>query len=118
MRIDELQPAPPRGADMASEFEDQGYLLLSWSELLTQELAALWRAGEAFFALPAARKLANTLPEDDGYHASGREYSARPDRPDLAASVWARLIHEGTTAWARLIHEGATAWARLIHEGA
>jgi isopenicillin N synthase-like dioxygenase len=114
MLFDELLPAPPRGADMASELEDRGYLLLSCSELLTQELAALWRAGEAFFALPSARKEANTLPEDDGYHASGREYSARPDRPDLAESFWARLIHEGATARlpdpeARRLHRAALA---------
>src|SRR4051794_41755957 len=95
MLFDELLPAPPRGADMASELEDRGHLLLSCSELLTQELAALWRAGEAFFALPSAREEGNTLPEDDGYHASGRGYSARPD---LAESFWARLIHEGATA--------------------
>ena len=75
MRIDQLLPAPPRGADMAAQLEDDGYLLLSCSEPLAQELAGLWQAGEAFFALPAARKQANTLAEDDGYHASGREYS-------------------------------------------
>ena len=45
-----------------------------------------------------ARKQANTLAEDDGYHASGQEYSARPDRPDLAESFWARLIHDRATA--------------------
>ena len=114
MRMDQLLPAPPRGAHLAARLEDDGYLLLPASEALTHELAGLWQAGEAFFALPTARKQANTLPEDDGYHASGREYSARPDRPDLAESFWARLIHEGATARfadpeARRLHRAALA---------
>ena len=94
---------------MEFELEHQGYLLLSGSEQLTQQLKLLWRAVEAFFALPAERKLANTLPEDDGYHASGREYS---DRPDLAEPFWARLIHGRATA------RFADAEARSLHRAA
>ena len=58
----------------------------------------LWRAADAFFGLPDARKRANSLPEHDGYHAIGEEYSDRPDRPDLAESFWARLLHADATA--------------------
>ncbi|MGD9510368.1 MAG: 2OG-Fe(II) oxygenase family protein, partial [Geminicoccaceae bacterium] len=53
--------------------------------------------GERFFGLPEEEKLRNSVPEDDGYHGVGREYSDLPDRPDLAESFWARLIHAPAT---------------------
>ena len=82
-------------------------------------MAELWRAGEAFFALPRERKLVNTLPEYDGYHDIGKEYSDRPDRPDLAESFWARLIHADATARlpdaeGRAMHRAALAACREL----
>ncbi len=93
-----LLPAPPRGADMARQLERDGYLVLACPDLLGEHIAGLWRAADAFFGLPDARKRANSLAEHDGYHAIGEEYSDRPDRPDLAESFWARLIHANATA--------------------
>jgi isopenicillin N synthase-like dioxygenase len=90
-------PAPSRGADLAAALERDGYLVLASSQALARCIRALWQAGETFFALPKEVKLRNSVPEDDGYHDIGREYSDRPDRPDLAESFWARLIHAGAT---------------------
>lgn len=90
-------PAPRRGSDLAAALERDGYLVLTSSEALTRCVRSLWRAGETFFALPKEVKLRNSVPEDDGYHDIGREYSDRPDRPDLAESFWARLIHAEAT---------------------
>ena len=89
----------PRGEVrvLARQLERQGYLVLTCPDLLGELIARLWRAADAFFALPDARKRANSLPEHDGYHAIGEEYSDRPDRPDLAESFWARLLHGEAT---------------------
>jgi isopenicillin N synthase-like dioxygenase len=97
-QLDQLLPAPPRGRDLAAALERDGYLTLSSPPALARRIAELWQAGEAFFALPRERKLLNALPEYDGYHDIGKEYSDRPDRPDLAESFWARLIHADATA--------------------
>ena len=92
-----LLPAPPRGADLARQLERDGLLVISCPDLLGEQIAQLWRAADAFFGLPDASKRRNTLPEHDGYHAIGEEYSDRPDRPDLAESFWARLLHADAT---------------------
>ena len=107
-----LPSALPRGCDMAAALEHEGYLVLGGPDELLLQIDDLWRAGEAFFALPDKRKLRNTLAEYDGYHDIGKEYSDRPERPDLAESFWARLIHAGATprfvdAEARRTHKAA-----------
>ena len=94
----DLLPALPGGRELATALERDGHLVLACSNALGHAIGALWRAGDGFFALPTATKLRNSLPEDDGYHDIGREYSDRPDRPDLAESFWARLLHGGATA--------------------
>ena len=86
------------GGELARRLEHDGLLVLPCPDLLRTRIEALWRAADGFFALPDLRKRANALPEHDGYHAIGEEYSERPDRPDLAESFWARLLHGGATA--------------------
>ena len=93
----ELLPALPQGRDLAAALERDGYLVLPCPDGLRQRIDRLWCVGDVFFALPKAAKLRNSLPEDDGYHDIGREYSDRPDRPDLAESFWARLLHAEAT---------------------
>jgi isopenicillin N synthase-like dioxygenase len=95
--MEALLPTLSRGADLARQLERNSLLFLSCPDLLGGRIAELWRAADAFFGLPDARKRLNSLPEHDGYHAIGEEYSDRPDRPDLAESFWARLLHEGAT---------------------
>jgi len=107
-----LPSALRRGCDMAAALEHEGYLVLGGPDELLLQIDDLWRAGEAFFALPEEHKLRNTLAEYDGYHDIGKEYSERPERPDLAESFWARLIHAGATprfvdAEARRTHKAA-----------
>lgn len=93
----DLQPASPLGSSLAVALERDGFLVLAASDPLARCIRALWRAGETFFALPKEAKRRNSLSEDDGYHDIGREYSDRPDRPDLAESFWARLLHAEAT---------------------
>ena len=112
-------PAPSRGRDLAAALECDGYLVLTSPEGLNRRIRELWQAGEAFFGLPKEVKLRNSLPEDDGYHDIGREYSDRPDRPDLAESFWARLLHADATprfpdAAARSLHAAALAICREV----
>ena len=90
-------PGPSHGAEMASRLEREGYLVLACPERLWERIEQLWRAAELFFAMPTAHRRRNTLPEHDGFHAIGEEYSDRPDRPDLAESFWARLLHADAT---------------------
>ena len=94
-QLDQPISCPLRHEPMAHELETQGFLILPTTGDLTTRITELWQAAAGFFALPAARKLANSLPEYDGYHDMGKEYSDRPDRPDLAESFWARLIYAG-----------------------
>ena len=108
----DLLPEPSRGGDLAAALERDGYLVLPSSPALTRGVRALWRAGETFFALPKDVKLRNSVPEDDGYHDIGREYSDRPDRPDLAEVFWARLIH------ARATHRFPDEPGRRLHAAA
>ena len=113
----ELLPALPRGRDLAAALERDGYLVLTCPGGLQARIGELWGMGERFFALPKPLKLRNSLPEDDGYHDIGREYSDRPDRPDLAESFWARPLHAGLTERfpddaGRRFHAAALAAAR------
>ena len=115
----DLLPALPGGRELATALERDGHLVLACSDALGHAIGALWRAGDGFFALPTATKLRNSLPEDDGYHDIGREYSDRPDRPDLAESFWARLLHADATprfpdAAARFLHAAALATCREV----
>jgi isopenicillin N synthase-like dioxygenase len=96
-QLDHAMPSPPRPEPLADELETEGFLVLPAPATLTARIVELWQAAALFFALPTARKLANLLPEYDGYHDAGKEYSDRPDRPDLAESFWARLIYAGET---------------------
>lgn len=102
------------GAELARELESEGYLVLPSSKELDQRVQELWRVGELFFGLPKERKLLNVLPEYDGYHDIGKEYSDTPERPDLAESFWARLIY-GHETWrfpdeaGRAMHRAALA---------
>ena len=98
LKLDVSSPwQPPRGAELAESLESEGYLVLEAPLPLMQRIGALWRAAGTFFALPKEQKLANVLPEYDGYHDVGKEYSDTPERPDLAESFWARPIHERET---------------------
>lgn len=85
------------GRELARQLERDGLLVLPCSDSVRRAIEELWRAADAFFALPDPRKRANSLPEHDGYHAIGEEYSERSDRPDLAESFWARLLHAPAT---------------------
>jgi isopenicillin N synthase-like dioxygenase len=85
------------GGELARRLEGDGLLLLPCPDSLRAAIEGLWRAADRFFALPLPRKRANSLPEHDGYHGIGEEYSDRPDRPDLAESFWARLLHASAT---------------------
>ena len=87
----------PPGAELAARLESEGYLVLPTGRTVLERIGMLWRAAHAFLALPPARKARNVLPEYDGYHPVGPEFSATPDRPDLAESFWCRLIHERET---------------------
>lgn len=97
LQPDVSSPRVPCGEELAARLEQEGYLLLPCAARLQDRIGELWRAGEAFFPLPAAVKLPNVLANDDGYHAIGREYSDTPERPDLAESFWARSIHADDT---------------------
>ncbi len=97
LQLDVPSPRLPRGEELAARLETEGHLLLPCAAQLQDRIAELWRAGGAFFQLPGAVKLPNVLPNDDGYHAIGREYSDTPERPDLAESFWARPIHARET---------------------
>lgn len=112
LQLDASSKHLPRGAELAARLEGQGYLVLSSPPALEERIELLWTAGEAFFPLPAEIKRRNVLPEYDGYHDIGKEYSDTPDRPDLAESFWARLIHENET-W-RLPDEAG----RALHRAA
>jgi isopenicillin N synthase-like dioxygenase len=103
-----------QGSKLARRLEGDGLLVLPCPDLLRIRIEDLWRAADAFFALPDLRKRANSLPEHDGYHAIGGEYSDRPNRPDLAESFWARLLHASATMRlpdreGRAMHEAALA---------
>jgi isopenicillin N synthase-like dioxygenase len=104
----------PRGEELAGRLEAEGYLVLPCGAELEDRIGELWAAGEAFFPLPQELKLRNVLPGYDGYHDIGKEYSDTPDRPDLAESFWARLIH-ATETWrfpdgpGRALHRAALA---------
>lgn len=112
LKLDTSSLSLPSGAELALRLETEGYLVLAAPRPLMERIGALWMAAGRFFALPEERKLRNALPEYDGYHAIGQEYSDTPDRPDLAESFWCRLIHECHT-WrfedeeARLFHREA-----------
>lgn len=114
LQLDRSRPSRPRGAELAEELESEGYLLLAAPGTLIERIADLWRAGERFFARPKDEKLRNALPNYDGYHDIGKEYSDTPDRPDLAEAFWARLIHTRET-WrlpdepGRALHRAALA---------
>ena len=73
-----LPSALRRGCDMAAALEHEGYLVLGGQLLL--QIDDLWRAGEAFFALPEEHKLRNTLAEYDGYHDIGPSGRISPSR--------------------------------------
>lgn len=112
-----LASAPATGESLAAALERNGYLVLPCPADLRARIEALWQVGATFFALPKPLKLRNSLPEDDGYHDIGREYSDRPDRPDLAESFWARLLHAELTQrfpdeTGRRFHAAAIAAAR------
>ena len=83
-QLDQPISCPLRHEPLAHELETQGFLILPTPGELATRIAELWQAAAGFFALPTARKLANSLPEYDGYHDMGKEYSDCPDRPDLA----------------------------------
>jgi isopenicillin N synthase-like dioxygenase len=125
LQLDQPMPCSPRPETLARWLESEGFLVLPAPNALTARIAELWQAAAAFFALPAARKLANSLPEYDGYHGTGKEYSDRPDRPDLAESFWARLLYAGETRRfpdeeGRRMHEAALGAAgeldRLVNQ--
>lgn len=112
LQLEASSPRAPRGEELAGRLEREGFLVLPAPLALYERIEALWRAGDAFFPLPADVKARNSLENDDGYHAVGREYSDVPDRPDLAESFWARLLHAHETwrfpdAAGRTLHRAA-----------
>lgn len=117
-RLEQPQVKLPTGAELATRLETEGFLVLPCHTALEERIAALWDAGRAFFTLPHEVRRRNVLAaEYDGYHDIGQEFSAVPDRPDLAEAFWTRLIYAGETRRfpdeaARAVHRASLAVCR------
>jgi isopenicillin N synthase-like dioxygenase len=69
--------------------KDDGFLLISVSDIVWDKVAATFAAAYPFFRASAEEKNLNKLPNDCGYRPIGIEYSQSPERPDPAESFTA-----------------------------
>jgi isopenicillin N synthase-like dioxygenase len=91
-------------SDAVEKFLFGGFVSIKTSDLLRDELRALFRAGQTFFNASVEEKLLNQLPLDTGYRPRGVEYSESPDHPDEMESFSvSRRLTDGETG----LHSGS-----------